>query len=129
MRRTEMDNIVENMANYICDHICQKPKEITDPEELEDYCNGECEMGKHFCNILNQYNKINDFENSELYKIMTKYKNIVLCRECQYREYSNDGELFWCRLGSGLDGCLNEDEGCSRGIKVSESDTATKDAI
>ena len=30
MERTEMDNIVENMAEYICDHICQKPKEITD---------------------------------------------------------------------------------------------------
>ena len=32
MERTEMDNIVENMAEYICDHICQKPKEITDQE-------------------------------------------------------------------------------------------------
>ena len=32
MRRTKMDEIVENMANYICDHICQKPKEITDQE-------------------------------------------------------------------------------------------------
>ena len=32
MRRTRMDEIVENMANYICDHICQKPKEITDQE-------------------------------------------------------------------------------------------------
>jgi len=27
MRRTKMDEIVENMAEYICDHICQKPKE------------------------------------------------------------------------------------------------------
>ena len=36
MKRTEMDNIVENMAEYICDHICQKPKEITDAEKLED---------------------------------------------------------------------------------------------
>lgn len=33
MRRTEMDNIIENMAEYICDHICQKPKEITDAEK------------------------------------------------------------------------------------------------
>ena len=32
MKRTKMDEIVENMANYICDHICQKPKEITDQE-------------------------------------------------------------------------------------------------
>lgn len=71
MKRTEMDNIVENMAEYICDHICQKPKEITDAEKLEDYCAEECDIGSHICNILNQYNKINDFEDSELYKIMT----------------------------------------------------------
>ena len=32
MRRTKMGNIVENMAGYICDHICQRPKEITDQE-------------------------------------------------------------------------------------------------
>ena len=68
MRRTKMDEIVENMANYICDHICQKPKEIIDQEKMEDYCNGECEMGQHFYNILNQYNEINNFEESELYK-------------------------------------------------------------
>lgn len=30
MKRTEMDNIVENMANYICDHICKKAKEAAD---------------------------------------------------------------------------------------------------
>ena len=113
MERIEMDNIVENMAEYICDHICQKPKEITE----------ECDIGSHICNILNQYNKINDFENSELYKIMTKHRNIVLCKECQYRAHCNDGEFDWCRLGAGLDGNLREGEGCSRGIKVSESDT------
>lgn len=57
MKRTEMDNIVENMAEYICDHICQKPKEITDAEKLEDYCAEECDIGSHICNIMNQYNK------------------------------------------------------------------------
>lgn len=123
MKRTEMDNIVENMAEYICDHICQKPKEITDAEKLEDYCAEECDIGSHICNILNQYNKINDFEDSELYKIMTKHRNIVLYKECRYRAHCNDGEFDWCRLGAGLDGNLREGEGCSRGIKVSESDT------
>ena len=38
-----MDNIVENMAEYICDHICQKAKETTDQEELEAYCAEECD--------------------------------------------------------------------------------------
>ena len=123
MRRTKMDNIVENMAEYICDHICQKPKEITDAEKLEDYCAEECDIGSHICNILNQYNKINDFEDSKLYKVMEKYQNIVLCKECRYRAHCDDGEFDWCRLGAGLDGNLREGEGCSRGIKVSESDT------
>ena len=123
MKRTEMDNIVENMAEYICDHICQKPKEITDAEKLEDYCAEECDIGSHICNILNQYNKINDFEDSELYKIMTKHRNIVLCKECRYRAHHDVSGFGWCRMGAGLSGFLGEDDGCSRGRKVSESDT------
>ncbi|MED9825782.1 MAG: hypothetical protein ACLT4U_06030 [Blautia obeum] len=123
MRRTKMDEIVENMANYICDHICQKPKEITDTEKLEDYCTEECEIGSHICNILNQYNEINDFENSELYKIMTKHRNIVLCKECQYRIHHDTSGFDLCRISTGLSGFLGEGDGCSRGLKVSESDT------
>jgi hypothetical protein len=124
MKRTKMDEIVENMANYICDHICQKPKEITDREKLEDYCAEECEMGQHFCNILNQYNKINDFEESELRKIMIKYQEIVLCKECEYKASHPVTDLSYCRLGMGMDGTLKETDGCSRGVKVSESDTS-----
>ena len=41
MRRTRMDEIVENMANYICDRICKKPKEITDQEEMESVLCGK----------------------------------------------------------------------------------------
>lgn len=123
MQRTEMDNIVEKMAEYICDHICQKPKELTDKDELEAYCAEECDIGSHIRNILNQYNEINDFKNSELYKIMTKYQNIVLCKECQYRAHHDVSGLEWCRLGTGLSGFIREGEGCSRGLKVSESDT------
>ena len=123
MRRTEMDNIVENMAEYICDHICRKPKEIADTEELEAYCAEEYDIGSYICNILNQYHKINDLENSELYKIMTKHRNIVLCKECQYRAHRDTSGFDLCRISTGLNGFLGEDEGCSRGLKVSESDT------
>lgn len=124
MKRTKMDEIVENMANYICDHICQKPKEITDQEEMEAYCAEECEMGQHFRNILNQYNEINNFEEIELCKIMTKYQEITICKECKYRVYEKETDLTWCRLANGLDGPLEETDGCSRGAKVSESDTS-----
>ena len=118
-----MDEIVENMANYICDHICQKAKETTNQEELEAYCAEECDIGSHICNILNQYNKINDFEDSELYKIMTKHRNIVLCKECQYRTHRDTSGFDLCRISTGLSGFLGEGDGCSRGLKVSESDT------
>lgn len=107
MKRTKMDEIVENMANYICDHICQKPKEITDQEKLEDYCNG-----------------INNFEESELRKTMTKCQEITLCKECEYRVHEKETDLTWCRLANGLDGSLEETDGCSRGVKVSDSDTS-----
>lgn len=118
-----MDNIVENMAEYICDHICQKPKEITDAEKLEDYCAEECDIGSYICNILNQYNKINDFEDSELYKIMTKHRNIVPCKEYQYRTHHDTSGFDLCRISTGLSEFLGEGDGCSRGLKVSESDT------
>lgn len=29
-------NQIMNIASYVCDHICQKPKEITDEEKLEE---------------------------------------------------------------------------------------------
>lgn len=64
-----------------------------------------------------------DMEHSELYKMMTKHRNIVLCKECRYRAHCDDGEFGWCRMGAGLGGFLGEDDGCSRGRKVSESDT------
>lgn len=91
---------------------------------MEAYCAEECEMGQHFCNILNQYNKINDFEESELRKIMTKYQEIVLCKECEYKASHPVTDLSYCRLGMGMDGTLKETDGCSRGVKVSESDTS-----
>ena len=76
MKRTEMDNIVENMAEYICDHICQKAKETTDQEELEAYCAEECDIGSHICDIPNEYNKINNFGRSEAYKLMENTKTL-----------------------------------------------------
>ena len=54
----DAQNSIMNIASYVCDHICQKPKEITDQEQLEDYCNGECQMGTYIIQILNQYNEI-----------------------------------------------------------------------
>ena len=122
MRRTKMDEIVENMANYICDHICQKPKEITDQDEMEAYCAEKCEIGNYINNILNQYNEINNFEESELYKIMCKFRKITLCKECKYSATHPEMGMLYCKLAQGVGGLLTETDGCSRGVKVSESD-------
>lgn len=32
----DMQSPIMEMASYVCDHICQKPKEITDEEKLEE---------------------------------------------------------------------------------------------
>lgn len=95
-----MNDVITEMANYICDQICQKPKEITDREKLEDYCNGECEFPTYLCRLVNQ---------------QEKYKSITLCEECAWRAYEKETGAHWCRLSGGLDSCLKENEGCSRG--------------
>ena len=43
----EMQKIIEELAGYICGKICQKPSEITDQEEMEEYCNGVCQFPAH----------------------------------------------------------------------------------
>jgi len=57
---TAMDKITEEMMEHVCDHLCRFPWEISDQEEMDAICDS-CEMGKHVCNILNEYNRLNDF--------------------------------------------------------------------
>lgn len=56
-----MDKITTEMAQHICDNLCRFPKEIHDQEQLDAHC-CDCKMGEYLCHILNEYNKINDFE-------------------------------------------------------------------
>ena len=58
-----------DMASYVCDHICQKPKEITDKEKLEEYCNGVCDLPTHICHALN----------------MAEIEGSIRCGDCKYR--------------------------------------------
>ena len=57
---TVMDKITEEMMEHVCDYLCRFPWEIFDQEEMDAICDN-CEMGKHVCNILNEYNRLNDF--------------------------------------------------------------------
>lgn len=65
--QTEMDKLVEEMMEHICDELCRHPREAQDPEQLEDVC-AECGMGKFVCGILNMYTgrgAINDKEQGD----------------------------------------------------------------
>ena len=67
--QNEMEKIVAPMMEHVRDHLCRFPKEISDQEEMDRICGG-CEMGQYVCDILNQYDKINDFEKSQCVKLL-----------------------------------------------------------
>ena len=108
--------VLEEMLAYVCDGMCPYPEEIKDEEALEEKC-AECGMGDHICHILNAYDEVNNFEKSQLHALMKKYRRFVRCDECEYRAHEKTTDVYWCRLSGALDGCLKEDEGCSRGKK------------
>ena len=99
-------DLIMNMASCVCDHICQKPKEITDKEKLEEYCNEVCDFPARIYRAMN----------------MAERENFVPCSDCKYRAREEETDTTWCRLPEGLDENLEEKDGCSRGRKVSESD-------
>ena len=65
----EMEKIVTPMVEHVCDKLCRFPKEVVDPEALEDIC-AECQMGQYVCDILNTYNQVNDFQNTQCIKLL-----------------------------------------------------------
>lgn len=54
---------------------------------------------------------------------MAGREDFALCSACQYRAHEEETDTTWCCLPEGLDGNLEEKDGCSRGRKVSDSDT------
>lgn len=64
-----MDKLVEPMMEHICDSLCRHPAEAPDQETLDRIC-AECEMGKYICGILNEYNRINNFQGSQCEKLL-----------------------------------------------------------
>lgn len=75
MNKTEetiVDKLTTEMMEHICDNICKHPcRTDIDQEGLEEIC-AECRMGQFVCNICNSYNKINDFEKSQSYKLLKR---------------------------------------------------------
>ena len=62
--QNEMNKIVTPMMEYVCDYLCRFPWEIERKEDLEEVC-ASCRMDKYTNDILNQYDKINNFEKGQ----------------------------------------------------------------
>lgn len=58
--QNEMEKIVTPMMEHLCDHLCRFPWEVERKEDLEDIC-AECRMDRYTNDILNTYNRDNDW--------------------------------------------------------------------
>lgn len=99
---SDMDEITTKMMEHICDNICKYPIRVGHTQdELEDIC-AECKMGKFVCDILNTYNRLNDFENTQsciLMKELSLYEKEYQeygCRDCEYEDSTK--QLYPCRV-------------------------------
>lgn len=101
MAKTEetwMDGITTEMMEHICDDLCKYPDQLSEME-LEDKC-AECKMGRFMRDILNQYNKVNDFANSQCAKLleqMHELKERDTAKKPTYEGdgYAPDGTFVW----------------------------------
>ena len=76
IEETIMDKITTEMAEHICDKICSFPREMIEEELYEHCC--DCKMGQYICSIINEYNRINDFSRSQIYKLLDKNAELEL---------------------------------------------------
>lgn len=76
---TDMDKLTTEMMEHICDNLCKHPIRVGQTQdELDDIC-AECKMGKFVCDILNAYNRLNDFDKTQSYDLLKKlseYRNL-----------------------------------------------------
>ena len=86
---TWMDGITTEMMEHICDNLCRHPDQLS-AMELEDEC-AECKMSRFVCDILNQYNKINDFANSQCAKLMEQMHELKERDTAKKPIYEGDG--------------------------------------
>lgn len=71
VEENEMYRITTELAEWTCDQICIYPHKIHNEEMLADIC-CECALGSYICQILNLYNKLNNFEQSQIIKLLAR---------------------------------------------------------
>lgn len=86
---TWMDGITTEMMEHICDNLCRYPDQLS-AMELEDEC-AECKMSRFVCDILNQYNKVNDFADSQCAKLMNEMHELKERDTAKKPTYEGDG--------------------------------------
>ena len=92
MAKTEetwMDGITTEMMEHICDNLCKYPDQLSEMEP-EDKC-AECKMGRFMRDILNQYNKVNDFANSQCAKLLEQMHELKERDTAKRPTYEGDG--------------------------------------
>lgn len=87
--QNEMLKMVTPMMEHVCDHLCRFPREIERKEDLEEVC-VNCQMDQYTNFILNQYDKINDFEKTECAHLL-KEPTIERANTGQSPEQSSEG--------------------------------------
>lgn len=85
MEENQMEKSTE-FAEFICDHICKYA--AFHSQELLDNCCDDCPMGEYICDILNTYNRLNDFEKSQSYKLLQKIAELEA--KCQLETKNSD---------------------------------------
>ena len=91
---TDMDKLTTEMMEHICDNLCMHPIRVGQTQdELDDIC-AECKMGKFVCDILNTYNRLNDFDKTQSYDLLKKLS--------EYRNLEEQGLLLKlpCNVGT-----------------------------
>ena len=119
LTKTESEGIdtdIEALESYICDNICQYREKTDSQEALEYYFCSSCEMSRYASKIKAEYDRINSFDHSQAVQLMNKYKNIVLCEECEDRWYSKSDEASYC-CSSRICRALKPGDDCSCGIR------------
>lgn len=86
---TWMDGITTEMMEHICDDLCRHPDQLS-AMELEDEC-AKCKMSRFVCDILNQYNKVNDFADSQCAKLMNQMHELKERDTAKKPIYEGDG--------------------------------------
>lgn len=86
---TWMDGITTEMMEHICDDLCRHPDQLS-AMELEDEC-AKCKMSRFVCDILNQYNKVNDSANNQCAKLMSEMHELKERDTAKKPIYEGDG--------------------------------------